>query len=468
MTVIRPNSISGITSIVAHSQTITFHTSDGSAISHLSANINTTSGVSTIANLNVPGIVTATTFSGNLTNTLTLNTSGTGISGSTTFNNSGVSTFTVTSNATPTNTGGAIVSRDAAGGFNVGVVTASSGNFSGIVTSSGVNISGLSTFSGIATYTAPIFGTQASFSGVVTATSFSGDGTNLSNTGSTLSAASDTQRVVLTTLTTGTMTSSSTDADLTFNASSNTLSIPNISASGVITATSFSGDGTNLSNTGSTVVNDTTTNSTFYPLFTSITSGTVTGSRVSTTKLSFNPSTGTLSATTLSGTVSGGNVSGNISGNAANITAYTVNQSVGTSNNVQFNSIGAGTAASGTAGEIRATNNVTAYYSDDRLKTRLGKIENAIDKVCSLNGFYYEANQTAQDLGYKVKREVGVSAQEVQSILPEIIAPAPIDEKYMTVYYERLVPLLIEAIKEQQATINNLIERTNNLEEKCH
>lgn len=242
----------------------------------------------------------------------------------------------------------------------------------------------------------------------------------------------------------------------------------NIVSAGIVTASSFVGDGSGLTGAGSTVADDTSTNAAFYPVFTQTTSGTITASKVSTSKLSFNPSTGTLTATTLSGTVSGGNVSGNISGNAANITAYTVNQSVGTSNNVQFNSIGAGTAASGTAGEIRATNNVTAYYSDDRLKTRLGKIENAIDKVCSLNGFYYEANQTAQDLGYKVKREVGVSAQEVQSVLPEIIAPAPIDEKYMTVYYERLVPLLIEAIKEQQATINNLIERTNHLEEKCH
>lgn len=110
--------------------------------------------------------------------------------------------------------------------------------------------------------------------------------------------------------------------------------------------------------------------------------------------------------------------------------------------------MGVGTAASGTAGEIRATNNVTAYYSDDRLKTRLGKIEEALAKVRHLEGFYYEANETAQKLGYKVKREVGVSAQSVNDVLPEIVAPAPIDEQYMTIYYDRLVPLLIEAIKE--------------------
>ena len=131
-------------------------------------------------------------------------------------------------------------------------------------------------------------------------------------------------------------------------------------------------------------------------------------------------------------------------------------QSINTTASVQFGSFGVGTAASGTTGEIRATNNVTAYYSDDRLKTRLGKIENALDKVGQLNGFYYEANETAQALGYKAKREVGVSAQEVQAVLPEIVVPAPIDEKYFTIYYERLVPLLIEAIKELTARVEKL------------
>lgn len=76
-------------------------------------------------NINISGIATATTFSGNLSNTLTLNTSGTGLSGSTTFNNSGVSTFTVTSNATNENVSGTIVARDQSGNFSAGTITAS-------------------------------------------------------------------------------------------------------------------------------------------------------------------------------------------------------------------------------------------------------------------------------------------------------------------------------------------------------
>ena len=71
--------------------------------------------------------------------------------------------------------------------------------------------------------------------GVVSATSFYGDGTNLSNTGSTLSAASGTERVVLTSLTSGTMTASSTDANVTYNATTQTLSVPNVSIAGTLT-----------------------------------------------------------------------------------------------------------------------------------------------------------------------------------------------------------------------------------------
>jgi hypothetical protein len=155
----------------------------------------------------------------------------------------------------------------------------------------------------------------------------------------------------------------------------------------------------------------------------------------------------------LTGSGASGTWAINISGTAT--TATTAN-ALATGNSYQVGSLGVGTGASGTAGEIRATNNITAYYSDDRLKTRLGGIDDALSKVMALSGFYYEANEVAQALGYEVKQEVGVSAQEVQAVMPEVVAPAPIDEQYLTVRYERLVPLLIEAIKAQQAQIDEL------------
>jgi hypothetical protein len=146
------------------------------------------------------------------------------------------------------------------------------------------------------------------------------------------------------------------------------------------------------------------------------------------------------------------NVTGS-AGSATTATTATTANALATGNNYQVNSLGVGTAGSGTAGEIRATNAVTAYYSDDRLKTRFGNITGALAKVKTLDGFYYEANETAQALGYKPKREVGVSAQSVQAVLPEVVVPAPIDEQYLTVHYDKLVPLLIEAIKELEAKV---------------
>ena len=142
--------------------------------------------------------------------------------------------------------------------------------------------------------------------------------------------------------------------------------------------------------------------------------------------------------------------------NGTTAAAAATNLGLGTASDVRFDSFGVGTDASGTTGEIRATNNVTAYYSDNRLKTRLGPIEDALAKVNTLSGFYYEANEVAQALGYTVKKEVGVSAQEVQAVLPEIVVPAPIDDKYLTVHYEKMVPLLIEAIKELSAKVKTL------------
>jgi len=112
------------------------------------------------------------------------------------------------------------------------------------------------------------------------------------------------------------------------------------------------------------------------------------------------------------------------------------------------NNYGSSYAAINAIGSIRASGNIIAFYSDDRLKTKLGIISNPLEKLNTLSGFYYEPNELAQSLGYEKRREVGISAQDVQKILPEIIHKAPIDDKYLTIDYERLIPLIIEAIKE--------------------
>jgi hypothetical protein len=68
----------------------------------------------------------------------------------------------------------------------------------------------------------------------------------------------------------------------------------------------------------------------------------------------------------------------------------------------------------------------------------------------------YEPNQTAVELGYEKKKNVGVSAQEVKAVLPQAVVAAPIDEEYMTVHYHKLVPLLIEAIKDLNAKVESM------------
>ena len=98
-----------------------------------------------------------------------------------------------------------------------------------------------------------------------------------------------------------------------------------------------------------------------------------------------------------------------------------------------------------------------SYYSDIRLKTKVGDIVDPLGKVRQIETMIYHANETAVGLGYDASViEVGVSAQSVQAVQPEAVAPAPIDEKYLTVRYERLVPLLLESIKVLEGRVTEL------------
>ena len=112
-------------------------------------------------------------------------------------------------------------------------------------------------------------------------------------------------------------------------------------------------------------------------------------------------------------------------------------------------------------GTFSATGDVIAFASDNRLKNIEGRVENALDIVDKLNGYYYHFNELAGEFEYDTKsRQVGVSAQEVEAVLPEVVKPAPINEgndtDYKTVQYEKLVPVLIEAIKELRSEIETL------------
>ena len=97
-------------------------------------------------------------------------------------------------------------------------------------------------------------------------------------------------------------------------------------------------------------------------------------------------------------------------------------------------------------------------------KFRVLEKPDALDKVCQLGGYYFKENELAKSLGYdNNERQVGVNAQEVEKILPEVVHIAPISDteaakgvEYKTVSYDKLVPLLIESIKDLKAEIDEL------------
>ena len=94
------------------------------------------------------------------------------------------------------------------------------------------------------------------------------------------------------------------------------------------------------------------------------------------------------------------------------------------------------------------------------LKDISGPIDNALDKVSAITGFYYTPNKTALNMGVEQNQlsRVGVSAQEIRKVLPEVVKDAPIGQGYLTVQYDRIVPLLIEAIKALREEIRVLKE----------
>jgi cytoskeletal protein CcmA (bactofilin family) len=188
----------------------------------------------------------------------------------------------------------------------------------------------------------------------------------------------------------------------------------------------------------------------------------------------------TLDNTTIDGTVT---LNGNLNAGTNTITASTFAGTASNSNTTLVNATNSGTwnlaLVNGTGFRtihrdtnisFNASNNtlstagdIIAFASDDRLKTNKVGITNALDKVNSLSGFTYNFNETAGEFGFSTEIDyVGVSAQEVEAVLPEAVHPAPIGNGYKTVQYEKIVPLLIEAIKELSDKVSSLEDKLNN------
>ena len=116
--------------------------------------------------------------------------------------------------------------------------------------------------------------------------------------------------------------------------------------------------------------------------------------------------------------------------------------------------LGVGGAAPGTSGEIWAYGDVVANYSSDkRLKKNIKPISSALDKLLQISGVEFDWIEKKEVHSHK-GHDVGVIAQEIEEVLPEVVATR--DNGYKAVNYEKIVPLLIEAIKDLKAEVDEL------------
>jgi hypothetical protein len=117
------------------------------------------------------------------------------------------------------------------------------------------------------------------------------------------------------------------------------------------------------------------------------------------------------------------------------------------------------------SGDIIA--NSVAGTSDRRFKTNIHPVDNALAKVKALQGVYFNWNQKdfpEKDFGSQ--NELGLIAQEVEKVVPEIVSKDKSKEEYRSVKYDKLVALLVEAMKEQQKQIEQLQLKVKQLTKK--
>ena len=115
------------------------------------------------------------------------------------------------------------------------------------------------------------------------------------------------------------------------------------------------------------------------------------------------------------------------------------------------------------SGQIYSTSNITAY-SDVRAKENIVDINSALEKVLAMRGVYYNMKESHSQNGEHLNRRVGVIAQEIEKVLPEVVSYDEGEDIY-AVDYGNITGILIEAIKDQQNLIQNLQKRIEKLED---
>lgn len=154
------------------------------------------------------------------------------------------------------------------------------------------------------------------------------------------------------------------------------------------------------------------------------------------------------------------NITGS-AGSATTATTATTANALATGNNYQVNSLGVGTAGSGTAGEIRATNNVTAFYSSDiKFKENVRDIPNAAATAAAIGGKLFDwtdayiADHGGADGYFVQKHDFGIIAQDALKHFPVAVRTRP--DGSLAVDYEKLSALALAAVAEQEVRIAKL------------
>ena len=116
-------------------------------------------------------------------------------------------------------------------------------------------------------------------------------------------------------------------------------------------------------------------------------------------------------------------------------------------------------------GAGRFTGNVTAYYSSDiKLKDNIRPIENSLFKISKLRGVEFDWNDNADIVEREKGHDVGLIAQEVEEVLPEIVTTRK--DGYKAIQYEKVVSLLVHGINDQQKQIEDLKKELDEIKKR--
>ena len=148
---------------------------------------------------------------------------------------------------------------------------------------------------------------------------------------------------------------------------------------------------------------------------------------------------------------------------------FTANRTADNFGNLIFNECNVGIGTASPSEKLHVVGNIcytgtSAACSDIRYKTSFLPIADALEKITALNGVYYHWNQEMfPDKDFSSDRQIGVIAQEVEALFPEMVLTD--QDSYKSVDYSRLTPVLIEAIKEQQAEIDYLKSQVTEMDD---